>query len=86
MSIQSRLSGQNFSQMPPFVSALNAGVNDELEPIRRELARLNAELQVVRGLVGAAQQSANSALSTARSAASAVSAARAAAANPTASE
>jgi predicted nucleic acid-binding Zn-ribbon protein len=65
MSISSRLTGRDFPAMPPFTAALSAGVNDELEPIRRELARLNAEIQVVRQLAENAQRSADSAQQTA---------------------
>jgi hypothetical protein len=68
MSISSRLSNREFASMPPFISALDAGVNDELIPIRRELVRLNSELQAVRAIAETALQTANSAQNDARQA------------------
>jgi septation ring formation regulator EzrA len=58
MTITSRLNNRTFPSMPPFTAALSAGVNDELEPIRRELSRLEAEIQAVRQLAESAQSDA----------------------------
>lgn len=51
MGIADKLQG-SFSTLPPFASAVAAGVEDELAPLRTEISALRNELSDIRSELG----------------------------------
>jgi HAMP domain-containing protein len=72
MSVVSRLSGKNFDQMPPFITELSTGVNEDIErvaaPLRQEINALRQEINVLRQQLNATAGVAQNALGLAQQA------------------